>query len=76
MRIKDYGQVASRHALESNKEKPSWGRDEPDVLQHRDNPVHWWAWGGDAFAAAYICRGSVCQAQVTTADDLKEALAG
>ncbi|MBT6090212.1 MAG: thioredoxin domain-containing protein [Rhodospirillaceae bacterium] len=24
----------------------------PYLLQHRDNPVHWWAWGDDAFAAA------------------------
>ena len=24
----------------------------PYLLQHRDNPVHWWAWGPDALAAA------------------------
>ena len=24
----------------------------PYLLQHRDNPVHWWPWGEDAFAAA------------------------
>ncbi|MDX2143708.1 MAG: thioredoxin domain-containing protein [Rhodospirillaceae bacterium] len=24
----------------------------PYLLQHRDNPVHWWAWGEEAFAAA------------------------
>ncbi|MDY7107050.1 MAG: DUF255 domain-containing protein [Planctomycetota bacterium] len=24
----------------------------PYLLQHRDNPVHWWPWGHDAFAAA------------------------
>ncbi|MDD9877714.1 MAG: thioredoxin domain-containing protein [Magnetovibrio sp.] len=24
----------------------------PYLLQHKDNPVHWWAWGEDAFAAA------------------------
>jgi uncharacterized protein YyaL (SSP411 family) len=24
----------------------------PYLLQHRDNPVHWWPWGDDAFAAA------------------------
>ncbi|MFM1813710.1 MAG: hypothetical protein RLZ98_405 [Pseudomonadota bacterium] len=24
----------------------------PYLLQHKDNPVHWWAWGPDALAAA------------------------
>ena len=24
----------------------------PYLLQHEDNPVHWWAWGDDAFQAA------------------------
>jgi len=24
----------------------------PYLLQHRNNPVHWWAWGEEAFAAA------------------------
>ncbi len=24
----------------------------PYLLQHRDNPVHWWAWGPEALAAA------------------------
>lgn len=24
----------------------------PYLLQHKDNPVHWWPWGDDAFAAA------------------------
>ncbi len=24
----------------------------PYLLQHRDNPVHWWSWGPDALAAA------------------------
>lgn len=24
----------------------------PYLLQHRDNPVHWWAWGPEAFAEA------------------------
>lgn len=24
----------------------------PYLLQHKENPVHWWAWGDDAFAAA------------------------
>jgi hypothetical protein len=24
----------------------------PYLLQHRNNPVHWWAWGPEAFAAA------------------------
>ena len=24
----------------------------PYLRQHKDNPVHWWAWGDDAFAAA------------------------
>ncbi|MGQ0674199.1 MAG: thioredoxin domain-containing protein [Hyphomicrobium sp.] len=24
----------------------------PYLLQHRDNPVHWWAWGADALAEA------------------------
>ncbi len=24
----------------------------PYLLQHKNNPVHWWAWGEDAFAAA------------------------
>lgn len=24
----------------------------PYLLQHRDNPVHWWPWGDDAFAQA------------------------
>jgi uncharacterized protein YyaL (SSP411 family) len=24
----------------------------PYLLQHKDNPVHWWAWGPEAFAAA------------------------
>ncbi|HLA67141.1 MAG TPA: thioredoxin domain-containing protein [Acidimicrobiia bacterium] len=24
----------------------------PYLLQHRDNPVHWWEWGDDAFAEA------------------------
>ena len=24
----------------------------PYLRQHEDNPVHWWAWGDDAFAAA------------------------
>ncbi len=24
----------------------------PYLLQHEDNPVHWWAWGDEAFAAA------------------------
>ncbi len=24
----------------------------PYLLQHRDNPVHWWPWSDDAFAAA------------------------
>ena len=24
----------------------------PYLLQHKDNPVHWQAWGGEAFAAA------------------------
>ncbi len=24
----------------------------PYLRQHQDNPVHWWAWGDDAFAAA------------------------
>ena len=24
----------------------------PYLLQHRDNPVHWWAWGDEAFAEA------------------------
>ena len=24
----------------------------PYLLQHADNPVHWWEWGDDAFAEA------------------------
>ena len=24
----------------------------PYLLQHKDNPVHWWEWGQDAFADA------------------------
>ena len=28
------------------------GETSPYLLQHEDNPVHWWAWGDDAFAAA------------------------
>jgi uncharacterized protein YyaL (SSP411 family) len=24
----------------------------PYLLQHKDNPVHWWEWGEDAFAEA------------------------
>ncbi|MGB6947621.1 MAG: DUF255 domain-containing protein, partial [Methyloceanibacter sp.] len=24
----------------------------PYLLQHRDNPVHWWAWGPEALAEA------------------------
>jgi dienelactone hydrolase len=24
----------------------------PYLLQHRDNPVHWWAWGQEALAEA------------------------
>jgi uncharacterized protein YyaL (SSP411 family) len=24
----------------------------PNLLQHKDNPVHWWAWGPDALAKA------------------------
>ena len=24
----------------------------PYLLQHRDNPVHWWEWGPEAFAEA------------------------
>jgi uncharacterized protein YyaL (SSP411 family) len=24
----------------------------PYLLQHKDNPVHWWSWGPEAFAAA------------------------
>jgi len=24
----------------------------PYLLQHKDNPVHWWAWGAEAFTAA------------------------
>jgi len=24
----------------------------PYLLQHADNPVHWWEWGDDAFADA------------------------
>src|SRR4026208_403713 len=24
----------------------------PYLLQHRDNPVHWWAWGEEALAEA------------------------
>ena len=24
----------------------------PYLLQHKDNPVHWWEWGQDAFAEA------------------------
>ena len=24
----------------------------PCPLQHEDNPVHWWAWGDDAFHSA------------------------
>ena len=24
----------------------------PDLLQHQDNPVHWWAWGPEALAEA------------------------
>ncbi|MBY0511652.1 MAG: thioredoxin domain-containing protein, partial [Rhodospirillaceae bacterium] len=24
----------------------------PYLLQHKDNPVHWWPWGPEAFAAA------------------------
>ena len=24
----------------------------PYLLQHKDNPVHWWAWGPEAFAEA------------------------
>ncbi len=24
----------------------------PYLLQHKDNPVHWWEWGSDAFAEA------------------------
>lgn len=26
----------------------------PYLLQHKDNPVHWYAWGDDAFAAARV----------------------
>jgi uncharacterized protein YyaL (SSP411 family) len=28
------------------------GETSPYLLQHRDNPVHWWAWGPEALAAA------------------------
>jgi len=28
------------------------GETSPYLLQHKDNPVHWWPWGEDAFAAA------------------------
>ena len=24
----------------------------PYLLQHKDNPVHWWAWGPEALAEA------------------------
>jgi len=28
------------------------GATSPYLLQHADNPVHWWEWGPDAFAEA------------------------
>ena len=28
------------------------GATSPYLLQHADNPVHWWEWGDDAFAEA------------------------
>jgi len=31
----------------------------PYLLQHRDNPVHWWEWGPDAFAEARRLRKPV-----------------
>ena len=30
----------------------------PYLLQHKDNPVHWMAWGDEAFAKARAVRGS------------------
>ena len=29
-----------------------WAETSPYLLQHKDNPVHWWAWGPEAFAEA------------------------
>ena len=28
------------------------GETSPYLLQHRDNPVHWWSWGPEALATA------------------------
>ena len=41
MGVRDHGHVNRLGAATS-----------PYLLQHKDNPVHWWEWGPEAFAEA------------------------